>query len=42
MSGAVVRVLRVHPGQFVVHVVAGDGTSQVSLLHSPITWQQAV
>lgn len=29
VSGAVVRVLRVYPGQYVVHVVAGDGTSQV-------------
>eukprot|EP00878_Enallax_costatus_P028830 GHUV01031180.1.p1 GENE.GHUV01031180.1~~GHUV01031180.1.p1 ORF type:complete len:283 (+),score=91.74 GHUV01031180.1:214-1062(+) len=28
VSGAVVRVLRVYPEQYVVHVVAGDGTSQ--------------
>lgn len=29
VSGAVVRVLRSYPGQYVVHVLAADGTSQV-------------
>jgi len=31
VSGAVLRVLRDYPGQYVAHVVAADGTSQVWL-----------
>lgn len=38
VSGAVVRTLRVYPGQYVVHVVAGDGTSQVSKRKSLRLW----